>query len=325
MNDFTWHTNALKGVRGPINADDPEPGFYENRWKDRQTGDVTRQPVAYWYDTNNGELRCHKNGRDVEELRAREMWPHASKRPITREGYDSALKGIWLDDAKGVSDAAALANDEDLTPAQKIIKEIEEAKKDLPNYLKIDSDDVAAKGQSLRSLFTTLAGKLDKEREALVRPHLDAQRDINAQYNPAINAAKADANTIKKALEQHETDKRVAQRAAEARQAELDAEAARNADWQAAAPVGSVPEPVAAPVRVVSNAPPPSTQIKGGSGRAASVSTYQHVLSIDIDKVFEQFKGDAHLMATLMELAQKAINAGIPVPGATTEERAKVR
>lgn len=323
-NSYDWHTNALKGVRGPIQEDDPQTGWYENRRKDKRTGKVTRDLVAFWKDTNDGSQRIHINGRDPGPNANTDMlWVFASKYPISAEVYAEVLKtGKWPDDAKAVSDVAALETGEDLTPAEKIVREIAEARKDLPTYAKIDSDDTAAKAQSLRSLLTGLAGRLDKEREALVRPHIDAQREINGVWNPHIKAAQADAATVRAAQEAWETEKRVAARLAQeaadklAREA---AEAARKAEEQ-----GKPPPPPPAPPPP-SNAPAPSTQIKGGSGRAASVSTYQHVLSIDEDKVFAQFKGNPELSALLVALAQKAINAGIPVPGAVTEERAKVK
>lgn len=326
-NDFTWYTNALKGERGPISADEPQPGFYENRRKDRQTGKVNRDLFAYWHDSNDGSLRCHRNGRDMDELDAIEAWPFASKRPIPEQTYRDVLAGKpWPDDDKAVSETA---EDTEKTAAEKLRDEIIAAKKGVTDYVKIESDEQAGRGQSLRSLLTTLAGKLDKERETLVRPHVDAQRDINGAWNPTIKDAKDQANVIKRALEKWEDDKREAQReAARLAQKAADEENARRAaiHQQKSDDAGSAPMVrfVELP-EVQSNMPAPSAKISGGSGRAANVSTYYEAEIVDQDAVYQHFKTDAALKNLLLQLAQNATNAGIVVPGVTTHERSKVR
>lgn len=331
-NDFTWYTNALKGERGPISADEPQPGFYENRRKDRQTGKINRDLFAYWHDTNDGSLRCHRNGRDMDELDAIEAWPFASKRPIPEQTYRDVLAGKpWPDDDKAVSETAE--DDAEKTAAEKLRDEIIVAKKGVPDYAKIESDEQAGRGQSLRSLLTTLAGKLDKERETLVRPHVDAQRKINGAWNPTIKDAKDQADIIKRALEKWEDDKREAQReAARLAQKAADEENARRAaiHQQKSDDAGQFNEPPPpAPAQVVpevqSNMPAPSAKISGGSGRAASVSTYYEAEIVDQDAVYQHFKADAALKNLLLQLAQNATNAGIVVPGVTTHERSKIR
>ena len=317
---FNWWTDALKGVRGQIDGDNPRAGFYCSQRKDRRTKEVTRQPVAYWYDSNDGELRCHRSGRDVPELEAREMWPFVSQRPITEQTYHDVLAGKpWPDIA---ATAGTVAVDENLSPDEALAEEIEAAKAGMPQFAKIESDEQASLAQSLRSRLTELKGKAEKEYEAANRPLLDQQKALRTKWFPLKEDAEAAAVTIRRAQEAWETFKR--ERARE-EQRKADEIARANAEAIRKAEEAGKPAPALTPPPVQSNAPAPSAQIKGGQGRAASVSVYQHVVSIDEDKVFAQFKGNADLTALLINLAQKAIKAGVPVPGAVTEERTAVR
>lgn len=306
---FEWHEAALNGNRGPIDADNPKAGFY--RTKAQHNGGYV--PVAYWYDSHDGTLRCHKNGRSVEDMAAREMWPHAARRPISAAAYWYRMdNGAWLDDDPA---AAATAKgpdiDPEIDPVGSMRAEIDKARAGVDAYKAIDSDEQAAKAQTLRSALTTLSGKADKARKAAKEPHLEAGRAVDAQWNPLVNDAAAAANTIKRAIEAWEDVKR-----ANARRAAQEAEKAAREAQEAGKP---------APPPPAQNTPAPSTQIKGASGRAASVSVKPIVVSIDIDKCFVQFRDAPALAALFTILAQKAIDAGIPVPGATTEERSVIR
>lgn len=319
---FNWWTDALKGVRGPITADDPKSGFYCSQRKDRRTKEITRQPVAYWYDSNDGSLRCHRSGRDVPELDAREAWPFCSQRPITEQTYHDVLAGKpWPDIA---ATAGAVAVDETKELDEILADEIEAAKAGMAEFAKIESDEQAALAQSLRARLTELKGKAEKEYEAANRPLLDQQKALRTKWFPLKEAAEAAALTIRRAQEAWESFKREQARKAEQERQRIVKEMEEKSEKAVAEGKEPLP-PIPSGNPPLSNAPPPSTQIKGGQGRAASVSVYQHVVSIDEDKVFAQFKGNATLTALLTELAQKAIKAGVPVPGAVTEERTAVR
>ena len=100
---FEWWTNALAGTRGPISADEPESGFYRQKNRAGQY-----EPVAYWKDETTGEQRCHINGKQPQDpLRMFEVWPHASRNPITAESYWHRMDtGTWLDNDAGAAEAA---------------------------------------------------------------------------------------------------------------------------------------------------------------------------------------------------------------------------
>lgn len=323
QDDFSWWGNALKGVRGPIHDGEPQSGYYRQSRKDK-----TLEPVAYWKDSATGAQRCHVNGREADPQRALEMWPYVSKQPITEEAYWHRIEtGQWADnDAGAVAVAAGPDIDPATDPAGSMKAEIEKARTGLPAYKTIESDEQAAKGQTLRSALTALAGKADKAREAAKAPHLEAGRKVDAEWQPIVKLAKEGADDIRKAIAAWETIKLENQRRADEETRRLQEQAAREAEWNAAEP-GAIADAKPAPVKpVVPNTPPPANTIKGASGRAASVGVRKVVKSItDLDAVFQQFAHLPEVYNLLRDLAQKAVDNGRTVAGVEIKEEATVK
>lgn len=285
---FDWYTAALKGERGDISADEPRSGFYRAKSKDG-----TLSAVAIWYDSNDGTLRYQDNGRDVDDMKARERWPYVSKKPIPEDVFwHFRDTGVWRDIDETAT--AIHADKSEGGPEKQIAGKIAEAKKAVPQYLKIESDEAAARAQSLRSTLTGLKGEAKKAYDELNRPLLDEQKRIRGIWNPIVEDAEASSIQLRTALEDWELAKRKAAQAAET-------------------------------AGVKPNMPAPSAKISGGMGRAASAKPYTAVISISIDEVYTQFKGDDRVYQLLTTLAQEAINGGIAVPGAKTEEKVKIR
>src|SRR5882672_7498926 len=317
---FEWWQNALAGTRGQISADSPESGFYRQKRKDG-----TFEPVAYWKDAETGEQRCHINGKQPRDpLRMYEVWVHAARNPIPSEWYWSKIDGMgWPDN--DTSDAATAKGpevDPDADPAGSLKAEIAAARAGLDAYKVIESDEASARAQTLRSALTGLSGKATKAYEALNRPLLDEQKRIREVWFPIRDDAAAGADTIRKALGAWEDSKREAARKA---QAETDRKAAEHAAAVRKAEEANQPPPPPLPPPVAPNMPAPSTKIKGGSGRAASVQLKKIVTAIDIDKAFAQFRDDPELYAFLLDLSQKVVTAGYIAIGATIEEKADIR
>jgi len=161
--------------------------------------------------------------------------------------------------------------------------------------------------QSVRAELMEQSTKADNIRKAEKKPHKDAADAVDAKYQPMIKIADAAALAVRRALEAWNDHKLAQLRAAE--------------KAAAAAVVGEMD----APVPVISNAPPPSTQIRGGGGRAASVQVKPKVVSIDLDKAFKQFRDAPEVSIVLTALAQRAIDAGLPCEAATVEQKSAVR
>lgn len=320
---FAWWTAALAGNRGPIYDGEPQSGFYRQRQmgKNKQTMGPY-EPVAYWKDEGSGEQRCHVNGRQIDPQRALEMWPYVSKNPISAEAYWHFIDNRkWMDEDAGAAETAKGPTIDPATdPAGSLAAEIAAAKAGLAAYATIESDEASARAQTLRSTLTGLSGKATKEYEALNRPLLDEQQRIRKVWFPLRDDAAAGADALRKAMADWENVKLANQRRADAETAKRQAEAAEKSITTMGG--GEDQHEIHA---VIPNTPPPSTKIKGASGRAASVQLKKVVTAIDIDKAFQQFRDDPELYAFLLDLSQKVVNAGFVAIGATIEEKSDIR
>lgn len=297
---FTWWQNALKGERGPIDADNPKAGFYRSKRKDKSL-----HAVAIWYDSNSGELRYQENGRDVDDLRARERWPHDSRRPIPEDVFWHFREtGVWKD----VDQAAVAAPINDTKPAPTIAEKIAAAKVAALKYKKIESDEDLTLAQSLRAHLLDLKGEVDKAGKALYEPLYRDYKAVYDEWSPLVKALDAEAVTIREAMEAWNDFK-------------LEQAAKMIAAVESAAPMSGQ----ASPTPVASNAPPPSVQIAGGGGRAASVAVKSVVTAIDLEKAWQQFGGLPEVYNLFMELAQRSVNAGVDTPCATVEKKSAIR
>lgn len=312
---YHYWTRRLAGEKIMGSVDSPQFGFFKSKQRDKSF-----LPLAIFADGDGimGVVGIGANARVLRDDKLNHEWNFANSHVISEETYRHyEAHGEWPNSdpttAKQQREAGKAKAAEPKEDARSpLFSQIAEAREGAKVYAKIEDDTTAAKAQELRSNLTTLAGKLDKEREALVRPHVDAQRDINGEFNPTIKAAKEDADKIRASLSAWETEKR--------RVAALAAEKAAKAAAEAEAkgkPAPSAPPP--------SNAPAPSEQIRGGSGRAAHVGTKRVVTAIDVMKVCEQFKTKQELIDWMTTYAQRAVSAGIVVEGATVEEVADVR
>lgn len=78
-----WWRRSLAGERTPINANEPQPGYYATR--SYRGGPM--MPARIW--TENGKAYCMVAGERRDALRD---WPYLAARPITADEY-SRLTG----------------------------------------------------------------------------------------------------------------------------------------------------------------------------------------------------------------------------------------
>lgn len=296
---FAWWTAALKGERGPIDADNPRAGFYRAKSKEKSLS-----AVAIWYDSNSGELRYQDNGRDVDDMKARERWPYVSRRPISEETFwHFRDTGKWND-----VDSAVQEPDEpsEAAPNVAMAAKITALKGSADKYAKIESDEAMVLAQSVRAELMEQSGKADKARVEEKAPHLEKSREVDAKWQSMIKIADAAALAVRRSLEAW-NDFKLEQAAA-----------AQKATRAAQTDMGEPPV-------ITSNAPAPSTQIRGGGGRAASVSVKPRVTAIDLDKAWLQFRLEGEVSDVFFQLAQRTIDAGLPCEAATVENKSSVR
>lgn len=191
--DWTWWENALRGKREPIDVNRPESGFYRTSY-----GDFT-VPVAYWHQ--NGTLRCHRNGHEINGVSALELWPFASKTPVSREAYDERIAtGKWPNENEAVRKHNAAPPDDSIEAIFERIDDLaREARKMLAAGPALDtaSCDQAA---DLANTFGELEDKAHDLRTKEKRPHLEAGKDVDKKWSPAITMAGNFKTSLKNAV-----------------------------------------------------------------------------------------------------------------------------
>ena len=322
---WAWWRQALanpssigKGL--PVHENDVMQGYYRTK---NQAGGY--DPVAIWYDEDDN-LLAYRAGREAD---AQEIWTFCCRNPVEYDAYQGAVEtGRWPDDdpivAAQVAPPVPGHNSGAVSDLDVMRDQIDSAKAGAKSYAKIADDDTLTKAQSLRSRLNELSGEADKKRDALKRPHLEAGRKIDGDWQPLVKGAKEAADGIRKAMEAYETEKlrkrREAERAAE--------EARRKAEEEArkAAEAGKEPEPeLFAPEPETAPAPAP-TQIKGTYGKAASTGIKNVVTCVtDWDALWGFLREHPEVKDLFQKLAQRAVDRNFTVPGVRVEEQATVR
>jgi hypothetical protein len=274
------------------------------------------KPVATWLD-EDGNLVMTIEDQFVDGDKQVELWSWVLARPVTEEAYRHAMEtgGEWADTDNAVVDFAKALKAADTADAIKAL--VEKMTASAASYKDIENDDQSAACQSLRSSLLEAKRKADSIREEEKRPHLEAGRKVDNLWQPVIKDAELAANNARGYIAKWEMIKREAIIAANKRAAEAAAEAAKAAE-AAGEPPPEAPEPEV-------NTPAPQATVKGGAGRAASIRTKMVVTTIDPRTVFEQYRTNPEVIELLKKLAQKDVDKGLTVEGATVVEQVDVR
>lgn len=308
---YDWWRKALSGVKVggsdlPVHEGEPKPGFYRKR----TSRGGTFVPVAIWQEGT--EMVALVNG---EEIAAVEVWTYCCRYPVEEGWYRAKMMGHpWPDEDAAIGN---LAHDQknavELSPIEDLRRQIDDFLEAAKNYAEIKDDQDASKAQGVRSKLLELSGKADKKRTEEKAPHLKAGQEVDAAWNPLVTAAKGGADALKRAMSAFET----AQHNARAAAAKVAAEAAAKVAEENPAQVApqETPQP-----------PPPKTQVRGGFGRAATKKMVKKVTGVTEETVRYFFTAkDPAIIELTTKLAQKAVDAGFAVPGATVEEIVDVR
>jgi hypothetical protein len=306
--NYDFWIKALKdpsevGKSLAVHDSDLQPGFWRKKEKDG-----TFTPVAVW--EKEGKMLAVVGVKRIRATVPEELWTYICRYPVTENAYRVCLRdGKWPDDATVRSAPAIGDNNPPADPVLALAEEIENAEKNAQaEFGEINSDEQAARAQSARSRLLELRSAADNKREELVAPHLKAQQETNKIWMPLVQKAKAAADNIRAAMSAWETKKAKA-----AAEAQRKAEAERQAN---AAKQDNPVEEEAPP------APAPTTQVRGGYGRAASVRLVLIAKVTDQNLLYPFLAGHKELSDFMAVLAQRAVNAGHKPPGVEiTEER----
>ena len=327
---YDWWNIALTGekIGGPslpIHEGDVHLGFFRKRKEARGSF------VGVAIFEHEGEIIALVDKRPMD---AAEAFSWGARYPVSEEAYRQwDATGKWPDEDAAVAESLAPPghnNPPVEDPASEIQRKIDAASANAKDYEKIEDQATADKAQSVRSRLLELAGEADKKREALKRPHLDANKEIDSKWQPIVKAGEAAADKIREALSAFATAQRKKAEAAAAEaekvaRARILAEAKAAADAAKAvakgkpapAPLPPLPEHIAVPVV--------PAQIGGAYGRRASVRTIKVATVTDQDKAYLAMRTHPELKELIAKLAQRAIDKGLTVEGVSVEEKEDVR
>jgi hypothetical protein len=302
MNDpryWQWWQDKLAGVDVPASEGTPYAGFY--RWVRKASYGGTKYaiPVAYW-PGEDGEMHCREGFRDVSEERGQDIWVNVCNHPVEEAWY----REIAEQDKSEWRDGMAISPPKgDNRPPDEMsfewlwgkLNDIEEGAKvsladETRAYLAgppITEQTEADKISNLADKLSELWKKADEARKKERAPHDDAIKAIQVKWTPLLLLAEAYKNLKFKLL----TPWQLAQQKA------LEEEA------RAAVAAGEpVPETTRRPRA-------------GTRGRAMTLKSFKSAEITDYDQCLAFFKENSEIRLTVQDLANKAVRAGVTVPG----------
>lgn len=305
---WRWWALKLAGKlpQGAI-VDTPQAGFYRKVSKEFYGARKTFMPVAYWPDVNeDGELVlfCREGDKNVGATRAMELWNHVNQHPVSEEAY------------RGVAQYGKLWPDEhELVPMQKppgighnkpppdntpdgLREQIEPLAKAASERIKgdpITSQDECDRVANLADRLAELWNLAESQRKAERKPHDEALKAIQTRWAPVLLMAEVYKNLkyacITPWLKKLETEQK------------MEALAAAAAGEPAPA---EVPRPRA-----------------GTRGRAMSLKSTKTAKITNFEACLAFFKDSEDIKSCVQTLANRAVRAGIAVPGCEVEEETK--
>jgi hypothetical protein len=293
--------------------DEPQPGLY--RVREMKGGPLV--PMQIWLVNQDGatmhtwddglELRGTIAGlkSSVANLGQRWMWAHPVSK-ADKAHFDE--HGHWPDDIPKIGD-----NSGNVTPLEELQDYIEQAVKWIDGR-EIKDAQTANQAGNYVGKIAALRLAIDKEREAKVRPHLDAQQQINGEYNPLIKTAKDLETKIKRAMDTFAaTEKRRLEAEARAKyEAEQKRIAEERAAYLAANPIAEYTEPEPE----LPMAPEPVKVALGGAhGNRITLRSVTEYVLVDYDAVVQALKNNPKVIEVITSVAKAQAKAGVVIPG----------
>lgn len=303
MDEFQNWRDALAGKETALHADVPHSGYY----KMRAGKDGPWVPVAIWTKEGKQIARVADKVREPVEI-----WTYAAKNPVTKEAAKHAFEnGTWPGDIGHNSGELSLSD------------EIQETIDQALDWLKKSgvtdktSMDMAA---NYRAKLIDLSKKADAERDGKVRPHLDAQREINAEYKPLVDSAKTAAETVRAALTKYmAAEEEKARKAAEEKaRAENEKRMAEFKRQQEEAARNATPEPEQPELPVMVAPEPVKLQAGGQRGKKASLREITRFKIDDYAKTLAAVKDHPEVIAAVEKVSFAQARAGASVPGVSS-------
>jgi len=320
LNRWAWYQKALAnpaeiGKSLIVHESDPQQGYYRTRQKGGQW-----EPVAIFYPEGSDQLVAYRGGREIRDINT--LWVWCCRYPIAFEAYEKAMAGGGFDDEP----PAAVGHNSGVDdPFEAIKLELAGEKETAEGFLKgeVKSQADADKAGIWAKRFTDLAKRIDNLREAVKAPHLAKCREIDGEYKPVEAEAKDWATKLKRHVEPFLLEqKRKADEAA--RKAREEAERQRREAMQA-----QDEEAKAAALKAAQEAEK-AAEVKnasaGRTGARVSIRTEKRAKVVDYHAAAKALVDANHkdMLATIDQLAQRAVKAGVPLAGVEVETVEKV-
>lgn len=283
---WQWWQDALAGKVAPIHDSDPQTGYYRVRRKGRDGF----SPVAYWKDSTSGAQRCHMDGRDYDPDKAMEIWPYASKHPVTAEAYGERLRtGKWPDESAAVIGHNASPVDDTPDAIKDRIDDLAREAEKMIAAGAAQTAEIADQASDLANTFGELEGKSDRLRITEKAPHLEASRAVDARWQPLI----ARAADLKRRLKLAVVTPFLAKKAEDAQKANV-----------AAISAGTDPQAL-----------PQVRATAGSSKRSTGLRTQTAAEVIDWGALLVALKDHPDIRETAQRIANASAKAGVALPG----------
>jgi hypothetical protein len=302
MNEWDWWQDKLAGGNPTPIQNEPQSGFYRKSSKEHYGARKTFMPVAFWRG-DDGYVHCRIGDEDVSDIKALETWNggvHAN--PVTEEAYRAvAERGeSWPDEHELVPMQGHNRPPEDFS-YEGLRDAIEPLAREAIQRIDfgpaVTTQDEADQLANLSDRLAELWKKADEARKEEKRPYDEGARVVQLKWSPLLLAAEAYKNVKYKLITPW------LQKLEEAKKQEAEAAAAAG-------------EPPAVD--------DPSRRPRAGTrGRATSLKSTKRAEITDYPACLAFFAESEDVRSTVQMLANRAVRAGLSVPGAKLVEEQK--
>jgi hypothetical protein len=310
---WSWWADKLAGKPVQMNPGNPHAGFYRMPRKAFYGARKTFTPVAYW-PSPNGRMNCRFGDDDVTPERGEEIWERVGNHPVSEQAYRDVAQNNkpWPDEHELVPmgdnlgpdlDWDAIAEQGYIDPTNldligALKDRIDDLSRETTKHLDgpaIADQDEANRIANLSDALAQLHKITDGTRKAERKPHDEALKAIQLKWVGVLLKAETYRNLKFKLLTPWLTRLQQAQK--------KEAEAA-----------------AAAGETLPSDARRPRA---GTRGRAQSLKTFKRAEIEDYEKALAFFKESQDVKDLVQDLANRAVRAGITVPGTKVVEEQK--
>lgn len=290
---WDWWRAKLRGEPVQMNESNPHAGFYRWERRTRYGGPRTFTPVAYWPGPN-GELNCRVGDNDVTPQTGRDIWVSVGNHPVSEDSYRRvAERGEPWPDTHPDTQPPAIGDNRpppDANALHDLVRPLAiDAKLRLdgpPIEIQDDADRIADLARKLAELHK----QIEEAQTAEEIPHREALAKVEKRWAPVLAMAEVFKDLKRKLLTPWQ----------------LRQEEALKREQQEAAAAGQPIEP--------------RRPRAGTRGRAMTLRTTKRAKITEFSVCLEFFKESPEIYDTVQKLANRAIRAGVTVPGTEVME-----